>query len=170
MIRTGKSVKAIVRLFLCMLICTLFFPTQVFSGETDVLLLSCMDYRLVDDTHRYMSNRGLCDKYDHVILAGSSLGAVTDKYPAWNRTFWEHLDVSIKLHHIKKVIILDHRDCGAYKVIFEEDFSKHPTREKAIHEEKLRHLAAKIKGKYPSLETELLLMDLSGDVEKIFLK
>ncbi len=96
MIRTGKSVKASARLFLCMLICTLFFPTQAFSGETDALLLSCMDYRLVDDTHRYMSNRGLCDKYDHVILAGSSLGAVTDKYPAWNRTFWEHLDVSIE--------------------------------------------------------------------------
>jgi carbonic anhydrase len=164
----GDSVKVSALLFLSLLIGSLVLPTQAFSGETDALLLSCMDYRLIDDTHRYMSSCGLCDKYDHVILAGSSLGAVTDKYPDWNRTFWEHLEVSIKLHHIKKVIILDHRDCGAYKVIFNEDFSKNPTREKTVHEENLRYLAVKIKEKYPSLETELFLMNLSGDVEKIF--
>lgn len=92
-------------------------PKEALSGHAEALLLSCMDYRLVDETERYMTNRGLRDKYDHVILAGASLGAMTDKYPSWNQTFWDHLDVSIKLHGIKKVIILDHRDCGAYKAI-----------------------------------------------------
>ena len=40
-----------------------------------------MDYRLMDDIERYMSGRGLRDKYDHIVLAGASLGAITDKYP-----------------------------------------------------------------------------------------
>ena len=53
-----------------------FVPaTAQAAGGTDVLLLSCMDYRLVDETERYMSGRGLRDKYDHVILAGAALGA-----------------------------------------------------------------------------------------------
>lgn len=144
-----------------------FLPKNAMTGHTDALLLSCMDYRLVDETERYMADRGLRDKYDHVILAGASLGAITDKYPAWNQTFWEHLDVAIKLHSIKKVIILDHRDCGAYKVILGEDFSKDPEKEKTVHTDTLSALSEQIKSKYPELEIELHLMDLSGGVLNI---
>ena len=137
------------------------------AGETEALVLSCMDYRLIDETERYMSSRGLRDRYDHVILAGASLGAITDKYPAWNKTFWEHLEVSIQLHQIHKVIVIDHRDCGAYKVIFEEDFSKDPAKETAIHRETLHEFRRQVMNKYPELEVELLLMSLTGDVEYI---
>ncbi|XLM20863.1 twin-arginine translocation signal domain-containing protein, partial [Chromobacterium piscinae] len=96
-----------------------FVPrTSWAAGKTDVLLLSCMDYRLVDDFGEFMNGMGLRDNYDHIVLAGASLISITDKFPAWNTTFWEHLGVAIDLHHIKKVVLLDHRDCGAYKVVF----------------------------------------------------
>ena len=137
------------------------------AGTTDALLLSCMDFRLIDETERYMSRRGLRDKYDHVILAGASLGALTDKYPAWNKTFWEHLDVAIQLHQIHKVIVMDHRDCGAYKVVLGEDFSKDRANETAIHTEKLTELRKQVNAKYPTLEVELLIMNLDGKVETI---
>jgi hypothetical protein len=55
-------------------------PEARSAGATDVFLLTCMDFRLIDDIERYMAGRGLRDKYDHVILAGASVGAVTDKY------------------------------------------------------------------------------------------
>jgi carbonic anhydrase len=126
-----------------------------------------MDYRLIDETERYMSMRGLDEKYDHIILAGGSLGALTDKYPAWGKTFWGHLDVAIQLHHIRKVIVMDHSDCGAYKVILKEDYYKDRLKETAIHSEKLHELHRQIKAKYPKLEVELLLMDLDGKVEKV---
>ena len=137
------------------------------AGSTEALLLSCMDYRLIDETERYMTGRGLRDKYDHVILAGASLGALTDKYPAWNQTFWDHLQVSIQLHQIHKVMVMDHRDCGAYKVILGEDFSRDRAKETAIHAEKLRDLRKQITAKHSKLEVELLLMSLDGTVEKI---
>ena len=133
----------------------------------DALLLSCMDYRLIAETERYMSGRGLRHKYDHVILAGAALGAITEKYPAWNQTFWEHLDVAIQLHGIHKVIVLDHRDCGAYQVILGEDFVKDRAKETSVHADKLRELARKVSSTYPKLELELLLMSLDGKVEKI---
>lgn len=137
------------------------------AGHTEALVLSCMDYRLVDDTEHYFTERGMKDKYDHIVLAGASLGAVTDKYPAWNQTFWDHLGVAIQLHNIVKVIVLDHRDCGAYKVIIGEDFGKTPEKETAVHTAQLNKLMQQIKAKYPSLEVELLLMDLAGKVEKM---
>jgi len=137
------------------------------AGKADALLLCCMDYRLIDETERYMSGRGLLNKYDEVILAGASLGALTDKYPAWNKTFWEHLDVAINLHGIHKVIVIDHRDCGAYKVILGEDFAKDPAKETKIHASKLHELKKQINDKQATLEVELLLMDLGGKVEAI---
>jgi carbonic anhydrase len=137
------------------------------ATKTDALILSCMDFRLIHATERYMAGRGLRDKYDHVILAGAALGALTDKYPAWKTTFWEHLDIAIQLHQIRKVIVLDHRDCGAYKVVFGEDFSKDQAKETAIHADKLKELGKQVNAKYPKLEVELLLMSLDGKVEKI---
>ena len=137
------------------------------SHGTEALLLSCMDYRLIDDTVKYMDGRGLTNKYDHVILAGAALGALTDQFKAWNKTFWEHLKVSIDLHHIKKVILMDHRDCGAYKVILHADFSKDPLLEARIHGKFLRELATVIHKRYPQLDVELLLMNLDGKVEKL---
>jgi carbonic anhydrase len=94
------------------------------AHTAEALLLSCMDYRLIDDIAHYMDGRGMTNQYDHVVLAGASLGALTGDFKDWNKTFWEHLKIASDLHHIKKVILLDHRDCGAYKVILKADFSK----------------------------------------------
>lgn len=149
-----------------MLLSTLPMRTAV-AGKTEALLLSCMDYRLVDETERYMSSRDMKDKYDHIVLAGASLGAITDQYPEWNKTFWGHLEVAIQLHHIEKVFILDHRDCGAYKVILKEDLAGDPGRETAVHAEQLKKLSGMIREKYPQLTVELLLMSLDGQVEAI---
>ena len=134
---------------------------------TDALLLSCIDYRLTDATTRYMDGRGLGDKYDHVTLAGASLGAETSKYPAWHTTFWEHLAIAIDLHHIHQVLLLDHRDCGAYKIILGKDFSKNPKEEYEIHAKELGKLRASIGRRHPSLGVELLLMALDGSVERV---
>ena len=38
----------------------------------------------MDEIEKYMSGRGMQNNYDHIVLASASLGAVTDKYPAWN--------------------------------------------------------------------------------------
>ena len=137
------------------------------APATEALLLSCMDYRLVDDIERYMSGRNLADKYDHVILAGASLGAIAEKFPAWRTTFWEHLDIAIALHHIPKVIVMDHRDCGAYKVMLGTDHLKDRATETAAHAAQLRALRLQIQQRHPKLAVELLLMALDGTVETV---
>lgn len=137
------------------------------TDKSKALLLTCMDYRLTDDVVHYMDSRGMTDRYDHVILAGASLGAITDEYSEWGKTFLDHLQIAIELHHITKVMIIDHRDCGAYKTFLGEDFFKYPARETQIHTEKLRMLAKIVRTQHPELEIETLLMNLDGTVETI---
>jgi carbonic anhydrase len=137
-------------------------------GHTaEALLLSCMDYRLIDDITRYMDGRGMTNQYDHIVLAGASLGALTNYCKEWNKTFWEHLKIATDLHHVKKVILMDHRDCGAYKVILKADFSKDPQMETRVHSKFLRDLMVEIHKRYPELEVERSMMNLDGTVQKI---
>ena len=77
-------------------------------------------------------------KYDQFILAGASLGAENDKYPAWGKTFWEHVQVAIDLHGIRKIIVMDHRDCGVYKEILGIDLAANPAREFDVHAAQMR--------------------------------
>lgn len=137
------------------------------AGGTDALLLSCIDYRLVGKVTEYMTGQGMAGKYDQTILAGAALGAVTHKYPAWGRTFREHLGVAIELHHIHEVIVIDHRDCGAYKVILGHDYAGDPAAETKIHAEMLHRLRAEILHAHPKLGVKLGLMALDGSVEPI---
>lgn len=137
-------------------------------GNTEALLLSCIDYRLTNETENYMSSRGLAHNYDHVMLAGASLGAHNKKFPNWEQTFLDQVDVAINLHHIHKVIVMDHRDCGAYKVILGyEALDKEPTKETSIHKEQMESLTDIIQEKHPDLDVEMLLMGLDGKVEKV---
>ena len=139
------------------------------GGHAEVLLLSCMDYRLLDEIAHYMDGRGLTDKYDHVILAGASLGALVDTKPEWGTTFWSHVEVAKELHHINKVMIIDHRDCGAYKVFIGLDTAKDRETETRYHTEQLRKLATTLGTRHPDLSVELLLMSLDGTVEQVTL-
>lgn len=145
-----------------------FAPKAVLAaGGTDVLLLSCMDYRLLDKLGKFMASRGLTDHYDHVILAGASLGVLNQKNISWGQTFWEHVDVAIKLHHIKKIMVVDHRDCGAYKVFMGDEHAKSSEAEFAVHAGQMRTLRHAINRRFSSLSVELFLMDLSGKVEDV---
>jgi carbonic anhydrase-like protein len=137
------------------------------AGGTEALLLNCIDYRLTAATTRYMAERGMEGKYDQFILAGAALGAKTDKFPAWGTTFWEHVQVAIDLHGIRKIIVMDHRDCGAYKEILGKDLAANPKEEFEVHAAQMRALRADIGRKHPKLDVQLLLMALDGKVETV---
>lgn len=82
--------------------------------------------------------RGPRDKYDHVVLAGAALGTV---------------------------IVMDHRDCGASKVILDAAHAKDAQTETASHTIQFKTLKGMIASKYPKLKIETLLMALDGKVD-----
>jgi len=135
------------------------------AAGTDTLLLSCMDYRLMDKIAAFMDGRGLAANYDHVVLAGASIGVATDAKPDWRHTFWEHLAIARDLHHVSRVMVIDHRDCGAYRLILKKDLTGEA--ELAAHARMLHRLRRAVAEKYPKLQTELLFMELDGSTRAI---
>ncbi len=137
------------------------------AGHTEALLLTCMDYRLANEIEAYMSARGLRDKYDHVVLAGASLGATTDRFPAFAETFWTHLDLAMQLHQVHRVIVLDHRDCGAYRMVLGDGAVKDAQTELASHVKQLYALRQAIVTRHHHMEVEIGLMNLDGTVTQL---
>jgi hypothetical protein len=155
-------------------------------NTAEAFVLSCMDYRLVTATTQYMAGRGLANKYYQVMLAGASIAAnpltrpvppppPPPSIPAWNTTFWEHLATAIALTQnrpagpLRRVFVIDHRQCGAYDIILGPECCQERARETAAHTTELRRLRTEINRRYPSpaMDITLLLMDLNGSVEII---
>ena len=137
------------------------------GGKAKALLLSCMDYRLVDDLVKMMGTMGMQDNYDHVVLAGASLGVVNDKFAGWHDTFWQHLDVAKQLHGIEEVIVIDHRDCGAYRLALGEAAVSTPEAELQMHTLAINEFALRVAARHPELKVEGWLMALDGTAEHI---
>lgn len=134
------------------------------SGSIDALLLTCIDYRFVDNTVKFMNTSGYLNNYDLYVLAGASLGVNQHKYPYWSDTFWNHVDIARKLHNIKKIIVMEHEDCGMYKLIYD----KEDMMDKAdIHLDNLMKLKDKLSIKYPDLSLEGFFIKLDGNIDRL---
>ena len=137
------------------------------AGHVTALALVCIDYRLIDDAVRFFDGLKLTQDYDQVELAGAGLAAVSPKFPSSNAAFWDHVDIAKTLHNIKKVIVVDHRDCGAYKVAFGKDFAPSGPAETAQHKGVMLQVQAMLKKKHPDLRSEFYLMALDGTAERL---
>lgn len=116
------------------------YPTGYKVPLHNVLLISCMDLRLLDNIIHFMEHENLINRYDQYIMAGASIGALVgsapdddelrriDEYECWKTGLFQHIDLSIQLHNIKDIYILDHRNCGAYKAFLKDglgDYEEH---------------------------------------------
>ena len=137
------------------------------SGKAQAIMLSCMDFRLVDDLVKHMESVSMHDEYDHVVLAGASLGAVDPTFETWHQTFWDHVGLAVKLHKVEEIVVIDHRDCGAYKLALGEEAIATPEKETETHMAVFARFAAEAKSRYPDLTVRGYLMALDGTVVAI---
>ena len=129
------------------------------------MVLSCMDPRFQTKVSNYLKRRKLKGKYSAFTIAGAAVGVTASKFKKWHTTFWENLNTSIKIHRIEKLIVINHKDCGAAKIVNgRKEFT--PQNEMKIHEYSFEKIKLNLKKKHPRLKVELNLMSLNGRVDK----
>ena len=127
------------------------------------MVLSCIDPRFQPIVYNYLKRKKLKGKYSSFTMAGSSIGVTATKFKRWHKTFWDNIDTSIKLHQIKKLIVINHRDCGAAKIINgNKEFSR--INETKIHKDSFKKIKKKFKKKYPKLSIELNIISLNSGI------
>ena len=128
------------------------------------MVLSCIDPRFQIIVYNYLKKKKLIGKYSSFTIAGASLGVTNKKFKKWHKTFWDNIETSIKLHHIKKLIVINHRDCGAAKIINEKKIFSNDI-ETDIHRKSFQKIKKLFKKKYPRLSIELNIISLNKKVE-----
>ena len=129
------------------------------------MVLSCMDPRFQTKVSNYLKRRKLIGKYSAFTIAGAAVGVTASKFKKWHTTFWENLNTSIKIHRIEKLIVINHKDCGAAKIVNgKKEFTPH--NETKIHENSFEKIKLNLKKKHPRLKVELSLMSLNGRIDK----
>ena len=128
------------------------------------MVLSCIDPRFQTIVYNYLKKKKLTGKYSSFTIAGSAIGVTANKFKRWHKTFWDNFDTSVKLHNIKKLIVINHRDCGAAKIINgKKEFSKN--NETIVHKNSFHKIKKLFKKKYPKLRIEFKIISLNNKVE-----
>ena len=128
------------------------------------MVLSCIDPRFQFIVYNYLKKKKLSGKYSSFTIAGAAIGITANKFRKWHKTFWDNLDTSIKLHKIKKLIVINHRDCGVAKIINgKKEFSI--TNETKVHKSSFQKIKKILKKKYPKLKIELKLISQNKKIE-----
>lgn len=133
----------------------------------DVFVLSCMDYRLVDDVTVYLKQRGLDERYSEVRIAGGGLAAVDGTRPNWVSTVWENLALSRQIHGVRRLLVINHRDCSAISHRFGRAAVADPDAEFRLHVRICQEVVDEAMRRDPTLEVECGFMELDGRVQRI---
>ena len=128
------------------------------------MVLSCIYPRFHPIVFNFLKKRKLSGKYSSFTIAGSAIGVTANKFKKWHKTFWDNFETSVKLHNIKKLIVINHRDCGAAKIVNgKKDFSS--INETKVHKNSFKKIKKIFKKKYPKLKIELKLISLNRKIK-----
>ena len=115
----------------------------------EALILHCMDYRLQKYLNDWLERNVGSGNYDRVAIAGGAL----DIDPVL-----KHVELAVRLHKIKRVILVNHEDCGAY--------GEAGTLER--HKADLLEAEHKIQALFAGLMVEKYFLRLDGVFERIY--
>ena len=125
----------------------------------EAMVLSCIDPRFQPKVYKYLKIKKLTGKYSSFTIAGAAIGVTAKKFKKWHSTFFDNLSTSIKLHKINKLIVINHQDCGAAKII-NGNKKFNLLIEKKIHKDSFRKIKKIINKKFPNLKISFKVLKL----------
>lgn len=114
----------------------------------DTLVVSCIDFRFQKYIRKWLEKNMHDKKYDYVGYAGGVKDLII---------IVKQLDISVKLHHISEVVLINHEDCGAY--------GKESTHDR--HVQDLKTAKKVVHSLYPDLIVDKYYLHLDGKFEKV---
>jgi hypothetical protein len=137
------------------------------EGNYEAMVLGCIDPRLQKPVADYTAARGLTGKYSQFIIAGAAIGVVAEPFKDWHKAFWDNLATSQQLHHITRVIAINHRDCGAAKIAYGAEKVANRDIETETHRAALAEFRRQVGDRKMNIAVETGLMDLDGTIDMI---
>lgn len=127
----------------------------------DAVVLCCIDFRFWRETVEFAEKELELKSFDFPSLPGAAK-AINECIDG--DISMSCVGVPCELHHVKKIIIINHQDCGAYGG---SGKFQNGEEEQKFHEEELQKAKEKLMKKYPDKEYVLVYARLVDDKENI---
>ena len=134
--------------------------------RAEALLCPCMDFRFVGFYPRFMERLGLSGGYDQIGLAGSSLVFCGISGEGSEAAIRDQVKAARNLHRVRKVILVDHDECGAYGLLLGDEL-KRGVPEKDLHRTYLMKATDCIQLAFPDLAVRMFYVTVNGTFEEI---
>jgi carbonic anhydrase len=129
----------------------------------DAAVLCCIDFRFWRETLEFVEKEMGIKTFDFPSLPGAAKAineCVNDADLAM-----QCIGVPCNLHYAKKIVVVNHEDCGAYGG--SAKFNGDQDAEQKFHEEELRKAKGIINEKFPEQEVVLVYARLADDKENV---
>jgi len=130
------------------------------SHQADFIHVICTDPRIQKLYHDYLEKNNLFGKYDTIQFENPILAFLN---PTTQKAMLERIGNYIKLHNPKKVVLIDHTDCGAYKL----NGYNFTDQKEELHQHDINNSNVKmiIEGHFPELKVEIktIMIDTDGN-------
>jgi len=124
------------------------------------LIVHCMDFRFIRDIRAWMEGRGMLGDCDVVAVPGVAKVLVDPQMLGDADFLLRAIGVAVNLHGAKRIILLNHLDCGAYGGA--RAFAA-PQDERKRHERHLRRGAEIVRERFPHVAVAIALAELRPD-------
>ena len=118
------------------------------SHHCHAILVCCIDFRFQKFIRKWTDENLKGQDFDLVGFAGATKNL---------DTILGQIDISVRLHHIAKVVLIHHEECGAYGA--ESTLERHTA--------DLLKARSAILSRYPHLDTSLYYLKLNGEFVSI---
>jgi carbonic anhydrase len=133
------------------------------KSKYKAMVLSCMDPRFQLPVFKFIKKKNLISKHSSFTIAGAAVGVTHNKFKKWHQAFIDNLAVSIQLHKIEKLIVVNHEDCGAIKLAE----NKKNYIEDEIHKNSFQKLKKVINKNFPKLKLEFYILRLDQKILRV---
>lgn len=126
----------------------------------EAVVLCCIDFRFWKETLKFAEKELRLKDFDFPSLPGGAK-AINES----DNLALACVSVPCDLHHVKKIVIVNHEDCGAYGG--SSKFNGDADAEQKFHEEELQKAKTKILEKYTDKEVVLVYAKLIDNGDNI---
>lgn len=125
------------------------------DSDAEVLVIHCSDHRFQAGFYEFLNSRlNLQENYDLLVLPGGPQCLTRVEYmPKFSWAGWEWMRFLVDAHGLKRLVMIQHQDCGWYKELPSHLHSSTEPRKR--QEEDLRRARAALAKERPELRVEL---------------
>lgn len=129
----------------------------------EAVILTCIDFRFWRQTLEFIDKEFGIKSYDFPSLPGAA--KAINECTGDNNISMQCVSVPCDLHHAKKLVIVNHQDCGAYGG--SKEFNGDDEVEQKFHQTELTKAKKIILNKYQNLQVILVYAKLVDNGENI---